>query len=65
MNAMTADEIRATVDFVLAGHKLPVTEDERERLIATYPAMQEMAASLRIPEVRYGDPALIYPASIR
>jgi hypothetical protein len=61
---MTPEQIQAAVDFVLTSNRLPVTEEERERLIASYPAMQEMIASLRIPEVRYREPATIYPAGI-
>jgi hypothetical protein len=64
MSDMTPEQIQTSVDFVLTTNRLPVTEEERERLIASYPAMQEMIASLRIPEVRYGEPAIIYPASI-
>lgn len=61
---MTPDSIEATVDFVLTSNDLPVTTEARERLVATYPAMREMADSLRISEVRHGDPAIVYPASI-
>lgn len=50
------------VDFVLKLNRLPVTPDERQRLIDVYPALQEMLASLRIPEIKYGEPAMIYPA---
>lgn len=53
------------VDFILTLNRLPVTDEERERLVASYPAMREMAESLRIPEVRYGEPAMIYPALSR
>jgi hypothetical protein len=58
------EEARAAVDFVLTTNGLPVTDEERERLVATYPAMREMVAALRIPEVRYGDPAMVYPATL-
>jgi hypothetical protein len=61
---MTQESIQATVDFVLTSNNLPVTKEARERLIASYPLMREMAESLRIPDVRYGDPAIVYPASI-
>lgn len=62
MTEITTEEAAEAVDFVLKLARLPVSEDERERLVATYPAMRAMADSLRIPEVRYGEPAIIYPA---
>ena len=37
-------------------------EEEYERLLRWYPVLRAQAARLRIPEVRYGEPALIYPA---
>jgi hypothetical protein len=64
MSEMTPEAVKMAVDFVLTTKGLPVTDEERERLEATYPVMVEMAASLRIPEVRYGEPALIYPATL-
>jgi hypothetical protein len=64
MSDITPEQIQASVYFVLTSNRLPVTEEERKRLVTSYPAMQEMIASLRIPEVRYGEPATIYPASI-
>jgi hypothetical protein len=64
MSESTPEQIAASVDFVLTRNRLPVTDKERERLIATYPAMLEMIAGLRIPEVRYGEPAMIYPAGV-
>lgn len=64
MSEITPTDARAIVDFVLTTNNLPATEEERQRLVATYPAIREMAAGLRIPDVRYGDPATVYPASI-
>ena len=64
MNALTEAEIRAAVDAVLTDAKLPVSDEERARLESSYLVMKQMAASLRIPEVRYGDPALIYSATL-
>lgn len=61
---MTTDEVKAAVDAVLTRNKLPVTDDERAGLERTYLIMQQMAADLRIPEVRYGSPATIYPATL-
>lgn len=65
MSTMNTDDIRAAVDHTLRAASLPVTDAERARLEETYPAMRAMAESLRIPDVRYGEPALIYPATNR
>lgn len=62
MSGDTTIDAAAAVDFVLKSKGLPVTAEERENLIKSYPIMMEMAAGLRIPEVRYGEPAVIYPA---
>jgi hypothetical protein len=53
----------AQVDLVLARTGLPVTPEERERLIRVYPVIAEWTAALRLPETRYAEPALIYPAT--
>ena len=58
----TADAA-AQVDLVLARTGLPVTPEERERLIALYPMIAEWTGALRLPETRYAEPALIYPAT--
>lgn len=65
MNQMNAAEIRAAVDHTLKTAGLPVTDEERARLEASYPFMRTLAESLRIPDVRYGEPALIYSATSR
>lgn len=53
----------AQVDMVLARTGLPVTPEERERLIRVYPMIAEWTGGLRLPETRYAEPALIYPAT--
>jgi len=58
----TADAA-AQVDLVLARTGLPVTPEERERLIRLYPMIAEWTGALRLPETRYAEPALIYPAT--
>ena len=58
----TADAA-AQVDLVLARTGLPVTPEERERLIRVYPMIAEWTDALRLPETRYAEPALIYPAT--
>jgi hypothetical protein len=63
---MTVDTVEPStqlaVDTILGLAHLPVIEDEYERLLRWYPFLREQAAALRIPEVRYGEPAMIYPA---
>jgi hypothetical protein len=53
---------KVAVDTILGLAQLPMIEDEYERLLRWYPFLREQAAALRIPEVRYGEPAMIYPA---
>jgi len=53
----------AHVDQVLARAGLPVTPEERERLIRVYPMIDEWTSGLRLPETRYAEPAIIYPAT--
>jgi hypothetical protein len=53
----------AMVDMVLARTGLPVTPEERERLIQIYPMIAEWTDGLRLPETRYAEPAVIYPAA--
>jgi hypothetical protein len=52
---------RVAVDTILGLAQLPMIEEEYNQLLALYPYLRERAAALRIPEVRYGEPALIYP----
>jgi hypothetical protein len=56
-------EATAQVDHVLARTGLPVSPEERERLIRLYPVIQEWLDAVRIPETRYAEPAIIYPAT--
>jgi hypothetical protein len=60
MSAEDAD--RAAVDAVLLRAGLKVIPEEYERLVRNYPVIQSQLAALRIAEVRYGEPALIYSA---
>ena len=59
----TTFDAAAQVDFILARTGLPVTPEERERLIRVYPMIDEWTGGLRLPETRYAEPALIYPAT--
>ncbi len=51
------------VDRILARAGLPVTEEERARLIRIYPIVSEWTSAVRLAETRYAEPALIYPAT--
>ena len=51
------------VDMILGLAGLSVNDDEYERLLRIYPLLREQAAALRIPEVRYAEPAIIYAAA--
>ena len=62
MSDVTDDATRQ-VDAVLARTGLPVTPEERERLVRIYPMLLEWQAGVRLPETRYAEPALIYPAT--
>ena len=53
----------AMVDAVLARTGLPTLPEERERLIRLYPNIAEWTGALRLPETRYAEPAVIYPAT--
>jgi hypothetical protein len=59
----TPADVAAQVDTVLARAGLPVTPEERERLIRVYPMIEEWTSGLRLPETRYAEPAVIYPAT--
>jgi hypothetical protein len=56
-------DVAAQVDTVLARAGLSVTPEERERLIRVYPMIEEWTSGLRLPETRYAEPAVIYPAT--
>lgn len=53
----------AMVDAVLARTGLPLLPEERERLIGLYPNIAAWTGAVRVPEARYAEPALIYPAT--
>ena len=59
----TSTDAATQVDLVLARAGLPVSPEERERLIRIYPLIQEWTSGVRLPETRYAEPALIYPAT--
>ncbi len=53
----------AQVALVLQRTGLPVTPDERDRLVRIFPAIREWTDGLRLAETRYAEPALIFPAT--
>lgn len=55
-------DTKVAVDTILGSAQLPVTEEEYTALLELYPFLRERSAALRLPEVRYGEPALIYSA---
>ena len=56
-------KVKDTVDHILERAGLTVLPEEYDRLVKNYPVMQAQLQELRIPEVRYGEPAIIYPAT--
>ncbi len=62
-NTSDTADAATQVDLVLARTGLPVTPEERERLIRLYPMVAEWTSALRLPETRYAEPALVYPAT--
>ena len=56
-------DVAARVDLMLARAGLPVTSEERERLIRVYPMIEEWTSGVRLTETRYAEPAVIYPAT--
>jgi hypothetical protein len=55
-------DTQVAVDTILGLTRLPMTEEEHTALLALYPFLRERTAALRLPEVRYGEPVLIYSA---
>ncbi len=53
------------VEHILAIAGLTLTDEERDFFVRTYPRLQEALTALRIPEARYAEPMLIYPADNR
>ena len=62
MSDMTPEQIKQAVDAVLAAARLPLTGEDYERLLRNYPLIQTQMAALRAPEIRYAEPAAIFPA---
>ncbi len=58
-----ATDATAMVEAVLTRAGLPALPEERERLIGLYPNIAQWTGAVRVPEARYAEPALIYPAT--
>ena len=54
----------AQVALVLQRTGLPVTPEERDRLVRLFPAIKEWTDGLRLAETRYAEPALIFAATV-
>jgi aspartyl-tRNA(Asn)/glutamyl-tRNA(Gln) amidotransferase subunit A len=50
------------LDAILERASLPVSGDEYELLLRAYPLIQDQLAQLRLTDVRYGEPAMIFRA---
>jgi hypothetical protein len=54
---------REEVDAILARAGVRIDEpEEYERFVRNYPFEQERLAQLRMPEVRYAEPAMVFRA---
>jgi hypothetical protein len=62
---LSSEQIKRAVDAVLAVARIPLTGEDYERLQANYALTHSQLATLRFPEMRYLEPAVIYPAAIR
>ena len=61
--SVNADDAATAVDSILTRVGLPVSEDERKRLVTFYPLVRSWMERVRLVEARYADPALVYPAA--
>jgi hypothetical protein len=59
----TQPSSKEAIDTILGLNRLPMAQDEYESLLRMYPYLREKTLALRIPETRYAEPAIIYPAS--
>jgi amidase len=61
-NGVPTAEDKGALDAILERAGLSIVGDEYDKLLRAYPYLQEQLAELRRPEVRYAEPAVIYPA---
>jgi hypothetical protein len=64
VSKMTPDQSKHSLDAVLAAARLPLTGEDYELLLRNYPTIQSQLAELRFPELRYCEPAVIFPAQV-
>jgi hypothetical protein len=62
MTEMTPEQVKQAVDAVVAAARLPLTDEDYARLLRNYSSIQVQRAALRFPEVRYREPAAVFPA---
>jgi hypothetical protein len=60
MSDPSADQALAAI---VARDELHLTADEYTRLVGIYAELQPQLAALRVAEVRYAEPAIIYSAA--
>ena len=65
MSDMSPEQIKQAIDAVLAAARLPLTGEDYERLLGNYPIIQAQVATLRFPEVRYTEPAMVFPVRLK
>ena len=65
MTKQTKADVAATVDHLIALAGMTVTAEERDYFARAYSVIRESLQSLRIPEAREAEPALVYPADNR
>lgn len=61
MSDTTVDAAAADLDARLRRDGLTLDPEDREFLLAVLPTAQEWSRQIRLPETRYGEPAMIHP----
>jgi hypothetical protein len=62
---MTSPDVETTVRALLAAAGMSLPDDKVEMYVRIYPKLRASADALfAIPELRYEQPAVIYPAAI-
>lgn len=62
--SMSDTEVRDAVRALMRERGLPLTDDEFEGWVRTYETMRTIPDSLRMPEVRYTSPDMVYRAAL-
>jgi len=64
MSIRENNEAATAVEAVLTRTGMPVSDEERERLVRLYPLIKERMEQLRMVEARYAEPAMVFPAAL-